>query len=378
MQNQLTEEVFADGSSYFTAILSNISQAKYTIDLETYIFSSDTLGSLMADALSKAALRGVKVRVLVDGAGTPIWGGKLTRRLEKAGVETRIFHPFPWRLWHWSRSFVRLPKILKAIYLLLKINSRNHRKVIIIDNKIVYVGSFNISKCHLSKDQGGDYWRDTGVCIINADISDLNQAFEAAWHHIPVQDRLRAIFKYINKNPTFRLNNTRHRRRILYKNLLKRIENARKRIWITNAYFVPDNFLLKKLREAAELGVDVRILLPHKSDIFVMPWASTAFYFKLLKAGVRIFEYTKSILHAKTLIIDDWMTVGSSNLNQRSLLHDLEVDVNISDPESRKIIEDQFLIDLQTTNEISLPHWQQRPFYQRFLGWLTLYMKYWI
>ena len=86
----------------------------------------------------------------------------------------------------------------------------------------------------------------------------------------------------------------------------------------------------------------------------------------------------KVFYHAKTLIIDDWMIVGSSNLNQRSLLHDLEVDVNISQPDSKKIIEDQFLTDLKSANEISLPHWQQRPWYQRFLGWMTLYLKYWI
>lgn len=359
-------------------MLSDISQAKKSIDLETYIFNGDSLGDTVAEALIQAAKRNVSVRVHVDGAGTPVWGGNMTKRLERAGVETRIFHPFPWRMWHWSRSFVKLPKLLKAIYLLLKINSRNHRKVVIIDDNICYVGSFNISKCHLSKEQGGDYWRDTGVRITNAELTNLKQSFDAAWDHLPIQERLRSIFLYINKNPTFRLNNTRHRRRILHKNLLRRVGNAHKRIWITNAYFVPDNFLLKKLREAAELGIDVRILLPHKSDIFVMPWASTAFYFKLLKAGVRIFEYTNTILHAKTLIIDDWMTVGSSNLNQRSLLHDLEVDVNITSIESKKIIEQQFLIDLKTANEISLDNWQQRPWYQRFIGWLALYMKYWI
>lgn len=359
-------------------MLADIAQAKKSIDLETYIFSGDSLGDTITSALIDAAKRGVKVRVNVDGAGTPVWGGNMTKRLEKSGIETRIFHPFPWRLWHWSRSFVHLPKLLKAIYLLLKINSRNHRKVIIIDKKIVYVGSFNISKCHLSKEQGGDYWRDTGVRVVNSDINDLLQSFEAAWNHLPIQERLRSIFRYINKNPAFRLNNTRHRRRILHKNLLRRIANAHKRIWITNAYFVPDNFLLKKLREAAELGIDVRILLPHKSDIFVMPWASTAFYFKLLKAGVRIFEYTPSILHAKSLIIDDWMTIGSSNLNQRSLLHDLEVDANITEVEAKNIIEHQFLLDLSQSDEISLENWHKRPWYQRFVGWLVLYMKYWI
>jgi len=320
----------------------------------------------------------VKVRVLVDGAGSPVWGGNMTRRMEQAGIDTRIFHPFPWRLWHWSRSVIHLPSLLKAVYLLLKINSRNHRKTIIIDEKIVYVGSYNISKCHLTIDQGGQYWRDTGVRINNADISDLRRAYDSAWDHMKVNERMREMFRHMNQEPIFRLNNTRHRRRTQHKRLMRRMQRATQRIWITNAYFVPDNVLLRQLRDAAERGIDVRVLLPRNSDFFVMPWASTAFYFNLLKAGVRIFEYLPSILHAKTLMIDDWVTIGSSNLNHRSIRHDLEVDVNIRDTESIKIVEQQFLTDLRHSQEMSMGNWYHRPWYQRFIGRLALYMKYWI
>ena len=179
---------------------------------------------------------------------------------------------------------MRTRGLLKAIYLMLKINSRNHRKVIIIDDAICFVGSFNISKCHLDKKHGGQCWRDTGVRIVGANLKDLTHAFETAWNHMKTKERIREIFKHVNQNPTFRLNTTRHRRRILHKNLLRRISRCKERIWITNAYFVPDNILLKKLRDAAQRGLDVRILLPQKSDVFVMPWASTAFYFNLLKS----------------------------------------------------------------------------------------------
>lgn len=372
------ENIFVDGSEFFASLIHDIKSAQHSIDLETYIFKNDKLGEEIADAMITAANNQVKIRVLVDGAGSPVWGGSLTRRLERAGIDTRIFHPFPWRIWHWSRSVIRLPLLLKVIYLLLKINSRNHRKVCIIDQRIVYIGSFNISKCHLKLEDGGQGWRDTGVRLENAELSDLSLAFHAAWNHIPIRERMKVIFRHFNKNPIIRLNNTWQRRRILHKNLIRRIKRCKERIWITNAYFVPDNVLLKTLTEAAQKGIDVRILLPRKSDVFVMPWASTTFYYNLIKAGVRIFEYLPNILHAKTLIIDNWVSVGSSNLNHRSLLHDLEVDVNLQLPDSKNVLLKQFTRDLKNSSEISLKNWHTRPLYQRLIGRLALYMKYWI
>lgn len=375
---KLQQIIFANGDSYFKSLLIDIAAAQHKIDLETYIFNPDSLGEQVVQALKTAAKRGVKIRVLVDGAGSPVWSGSFAKQLEKVGIETRIFHPLPWNLGQWSRSHVHATYLLKAIYLLLKINSRNHRKVCIIDNKIAYVGSANISKVHLSNQMGGNNWRDTGIKITGINLSELRAAFNAAWEHLPIKERLQKIFSHIDRNPVIRLNNSRHRRRILYKNLLNRIEHCQNRIWMTNAYFVPDNFLLKNLKDAANRGVDVRILLPQKSDIFFMPWASATFYRSLLKAGARIFEYLPSMLHTKVLILDDWIAIGSSNLNHRSLLHDLEVDINIRTAKAKFEIEQQFLADLKNSQEVFLSQWYKRPWYQRFLGKLLLYVKYWI
>lgn len=372
----LEEQLFFSGSAYFEAMLRDINCAQNSIELETYIFYPDKLGEKFISALSAAARRGVAVRVLLDGAGSRKRDDQIASALEDAGVQARVFHPFPWSLWQWSRSKVRVPFILKAIYLLLKINSRNHRKVCITDNKVVYVGSFNICRQHLEKELDGGGWRDTAVRLSNLDISELNIAFEAAWSHMPIQDRVKQIFRHVQRNPVIRLNHTRHRRRILYKDLLNRIAKTKRRIWITNAYFVPDNFLLRKLNDVATAGVDVRILLPRNSDVVFIPWASNAFYERLLKAGVRIFEYLPTMLHAKTLILDDWMLVGSSNLNHRSLLHDLEVDVNISQPKSCEALEKQFLSDLTCAKEIKLDNWEKLPLHQRIFGRLVLYLKY--
>jgi len=374
----MEETIFSQGEKYFDALCLDIDQAKSTIDLETYIFNNDFLGQQIADRLIAAANRGVKIRILVDGAGTPNWGDSLTIKLTAANIKTQVFHPFPWRLWQWRHTIIHLPFLLKIFYFFSKMNKRNHRKVCIIDHSIIYIGSANISACHLSKNRGGKGWRDTIVKLKGVEVSDLETAYELAWQHSNIQERLHHFFGSINTRSIVRLNTTRHRRRVLYKHLLRRLTQCKLRLWITNAYFVPDNILLKKLIDRAQSGIDVRILLPQKSDFFLMTWATSAFYESLLKAGVRIFEYTPSMLHAKTLILDDWIMVGSSNLNHRSLLHDLEVDANIQLPSSKEIIEQQFLEDLSHSKEIELRDWHKRSWLQKIIGRLVLYTKYWI
>ena len=140
----------------------------------------------------------------------------------------------------------------------------------------------------------------------------------------------------------------------------------------------PDDFLLKKLKDAAEKGIDVRILLPQTSDVRLVNWTAAMFYRSLLKHGVRIFEYLPGVLHAKTLIIDDFVTVGTSNLNHRSLLHDLEVDVNLQQEQAKMLISEQFLNDLTQAREVDITTWQKRPLYKRIIGYFMLYTKYWI
>lgn len=372
------EKIFTCGSNYFESLIADIDQAKDEIELETYIFSKDQIGQKISESLTAAAKRGVRVRVLIDGAGAPMWGGKLFQELNAARVKTKIFHPLPWEMWNWGKSVVRLPLLMKFLFLIVKMNSRNHRKTCLIDHKIAYVGSINIDHCHLAKQDGGEGWRDSAIRIEDADFSSLLTAFDCAFSFRSLRERIKDAFRHVRHNPVFRLNNTRHRRRILHKQLLRRIRRAKQRIWITNAYFVPDNILLRRLRGAARRGCDVRILLPNKSDVIPMPWASTAFYRQLLKAGVKIFEYTAGILHAKTLIIDDWMLIGSSNLNYRSLLHDLEIDVRVSTDDAKLLLANQFKTDLKDSEEITLATWQKRPWYQRWIGRVLLYLKYWI
>lgn len=372
------ERILIDGEHFFESLIHDIQCAEHSIDLETYIFDHDTTGKRVAAALCEAAKRGVSIRVLVDGAGTPFWSATFAKKLEKANVKTKVFHPFPWQFWNWSRSVTKKPFFLNTLYLLLKSNSRNHRKTCLIDNKIAYIGSVNITHCHLKKEAGGKDWRDTSIRLSNINLSELYQAFEIAWTQRTIKERLRETFHHIRREPRVRLNYTRHRRRILHKNLLRRMRLCQQRIWITNAYFVPDNFLLKRLKEAAKNGIDVRILLPKKSNQLIVQWASSTFYSNLLKSGIKIYEYLPGMLHAKSLILDDWMLIGSSNLNHRSMLHDLEVDISVFTEPAKKTLEGLFLTDLTKSTQVELDYWQNRSIHRRILGRMALYLKYWI
>ncbi len=374
------EQLFSGGSPFFNSLLADIKQAKKNIYFETYIFKKDKLGIELVSHLIAAAKQGVKVKILVDGCGTPFWGTDFASLLEKNGIPSKVYHPFPWQLWNWSRSVVKLPFLIKWVYLLFKMTRRNHRKICIIDNKIAYIGSINVTMDHLSKTDGGKEWRDFGLKLQDIDLTDLIEAFQCSWTHRGLKERLKDTFKKIRRDPIIRLNNTWHRRRILHKNLIKRLRLASNRIWIINAYFVPDNTLLKSLIDAAKEGVDVQILLPRQSANFIpLPWASCTFYESLLKHGVKIYEYLPSILHAKTMIIDDWFLMGSSNLDHLSLLHNLEADVKIQDRKNKQKIEAFFHHDLQHSQEINLDNWKHhRPWYQRLMGRIILYAKYWM
>ena len=377
IHTEAVEELFNSATTYFDSMIDDITKAKKQIDLEVYIFGMGIVGQKVRAALCDAAARGVQVRVLVDGAGTPWWGRSFAGVMEKSGAQTRVFHPFPWQLWNWSRSKVKASWLIKFIYLCFTANSRNHRKVVLIDHDTAYLGSINIIVHHLSREEGGQGWRDMAIRLKGAKpVAQLREAFEIAWSHQTIKERITHVFTMIKSQPLIRLNHNRHRRRVLYKQLLWQIQDAHERIWITNAYFIPDSRFLKYLKHAASRGVDVRMLLPSKSDVTFMPWASAVFYDSLLKAGVRIFEYLPGVLHAKTFIVDDWMLLGSSNLNQRSLKHDLEADVNIKMPESKRFLENTFLEDIHESQELHLNNWTKfRPKIQRIVGRIFLYVK---
>jgi cardiolipin synthase len=164
-------------------------------------------------------------------------------------------------------------------------------------------------------------------------------------------------------------------RRRSFRDFISRVQSAQNRIWITNAYLAPSTPLLRALAKAAQRGVDVKILVPRKSDVFFMPWVTAAHYPKLLKSGIQVFEYIPSFLHAKVALIDDWAIVGSSNLNRRSLIHDHEVDVVVSKPSSIQNLEERFMKDLTQSEQIQKAPLSLAAKFGKFLSWL---LKKWI
>jgi cardiolipin synthase len=342
------ENLHYDGDQYFASLIKDIELAHLSIDFETYIFEPDAIGREFEKALAAAAKRGVKVRVLVDGLGAWSWLDRSSPHLARQGVEIHVFHPLIL-----SRIFTRLSRL----------NQRTHRKMCIIDHQKSYIGSLNISIVHSKKNSGARAWRDIGVEIQGQPVRDLETAFEHAWrrsHNLLDGKRhwLEAILspalnRVISRH--VRLNYTARLRRKQFRELLMRIRTAKRRIWITNAYISPARPILSRLKNAARNGIDVRLLVPKTSDVFFMPWVATSHYAALMSSGVRIFEYQPRFLHSKSVIIDAWVTVGTSNLNRRSLLHDLEVDVVLSKPNSLLSLESNFAIDLRDSTEVVSP-----------------------
>jgi cardiolipin synthase len=208
------------------------------------------------------------------------------------------------------------------------------------------------------------------------DVAVLVDTFEEVWLGSWRRLRRRLRKRQRSASSLIRLNVHRRQRRENYLDLLIRIVRAQERVWITNAYFVPDGSLVRALAIAAQSGVDVRILVPRFSDIIFMPWVASAFHLGLLQAGVKVFEYQRSILHAKTMLLDDWALVGSSNLNHRSLLHDLEADVVLADPLATKELGERFREDCAGAREITLGNWRARPWVERMLGRVLLWVRY--
>jgi cardiolipin synthase len=368
-------EIVHDGDAFFNGLEAAINTARQSVDLEFYIFAVDQTGERIFGALERAADRGVSVRLMVDAIGSSALARSSRERILAAGIQFKVFNETPWARW-WREKRGPTTRRSRWKTILRRLNNRNHRKVCIIDGRTAFVGSFNVNDYHLRSKKGASVWRDTGVIVEGGGVAALSETFEEVW--IGRLQRLRRRLRRKNGGefPLVRLNVTRKQRRESYLDLLVRLVGAQRRIWITNAYFVPDGSLLRVLTVAAGAGVDVRILVPSFSDVIFIPWVTSAFHLGLLRAGVKVFEYRDSVLHAKTMVIDDWGVIGSSNLNHRSLLHDLEADIVLVDSPSIASLEERFLVDLERASQVTLDNWRHRPVIERLLGRVLLWFRY--
>jgi len=367
-----------DGPQTMSEMLKAIAAARNHINLETYIFDQDELGLKFADALIEKQQQGVTVNILYDSVGTIGVPAEFFARMRKAGIHLIEFNP------------VNPAKVSGEGW---KINNRDHRKVLIVDGKVAFTGGINISATYAKSslfrsaskptDKSQVGWRDTHIKVEGPAVQTFQWLFVRQWASQDKDDLPEAdyfpkpviagdkVVRVLGSEPGGHFE--------IYKAYALAIQEAKKSIHITSAYFVPDRQTVDALIAAARRGVDVRIVLPGVSDSGLVFYAGHAFYDDLLSAGVKIYQLKLAVLHAKTAVIDGaWSTVGSTNIDTRSFLHNSELNVIVMGEAFGVEMEKAFQEDIKDSNLITLEQWRDRPFVNRMKEWAARFMNYWL
>ncbi|MEO6193021.1 MAG: phospholipase D-like domain-containing protein [Thermoanaerobaculia bacterium] len=342
-------EVYFEGRSAFGAMRDAVRTAQREILLESYIFKDDSTGRLFLAEIQAAADRGIKVRVLADAVGSYETKAEFWQEMESHGIEFYLFHPLFKSMWY--QPF------------------RDHRKILVVDRQVAFTGGMNIGEEYGSwrrRPKPGETWRDTHVRIQGPAAWEMAVVFSEGWVHAGGAElEIEPLPAVAAEAPGVRilvLDSRPKRGQAESAAVMAAVAAASRRtLWITNAYFAPGHRAISVLGEAAAQGVDVRLLLPGKSDVPIARRAGHGHYGQLLERGVRIFEYQPAILHAKTLVADGLVSiVGSTNLDFRSFLFNSECDVLALDAAMAAVMEKAFLADLENSIEIRLEDWRRR------------------
>lgn len=377
-------QLLFDGPQTMAEMMKAIASARNHINFETYIFDQDELGEQFAALLVQKQREGVVVNVIYDSVGTLGVPQVFFDRMREGGVRLIAFNPV---------------NPAKARGNGWKLNNRDHRKMLIVDGKVGFTGGINISDTYAKsspfrsgsraprkeradgEDEVG--WRDTHVRIEGPAVQAMQWLFVQTWIEQDADDLRDAnyfltvpaagdkVVRVLGSHPDGHFE--------IYKAMLLAMQEAKKSIHITCAYFVPDDQTLQALVDAARRGVDVRLVLPSVSDSGLVFHAGRAFYQPLLEAGVKIHELKLSVLHAKTVVIDGvWSTVGSTNIDRRSFLHNSEVNVIVMGDVFGLEMENAFKEDLRNSREVNLATWNKRPLTMRVKEWLARVWDYWL
>jgi cardiolipin synthase len=367
-----------DGPATYQAMFAAMRKAKDHINLETYIFEDDDIGKQFADLLLERQAAGVQVNLIYDSVGCLNTPKVFFERLSAGGVQVLEFNP------------INPLAGNKKEWLL---NNRDHRKLLVVDGRIAFIGGINISESYSSgpssqsarkKGVNTVGWRDTHLQIEGPVVAEFQKLFMNTWskqkgqpltqkNYFPKLDKqgdeiVRAIGS-ASADP----------HSLIYLTLLSAIANAEQRVYLTNAYFVPDPQLLKSLTDAARRGVDVRLVLPSYSDSWTVFHAGRSHYTKLLRAGIKIYERRGAVMHSKTASIDGvWSTIGSTNLDWRSFLHNDEINATILGRDFSRQMDAMFAKDLTESDAIDLDRWKDRSLMLRLKEWLARLAEYWL
>lgn len=346
-------ELFIEGDKLYQSMLDDISAAQKTIQLESYIFAPDEIGQRFIAALIESSQRGINIQVNIDAAGSNFFRSRhYFQQLCRHKIQLHWFHR-----WSWRKPF--------------RYNYRNHRKLLIIDSAIGYVGGFNIHRESSQIISGKQRWRDTHVRFTGSLANHAAQLFEHFWHGeyrwLPPS--------YTDANSQLIPNNTRNCRFQLRCMLEAMFTSAQKSIYLTTPYFVPDRHTQHLIQSASRRGIDVRLLVPRKNDIKLTRWAAHAAYDGLLNAGVKIYEYLPRMLHTKTIIIDNnYAMLGTANLDYRSFFLNYELNLFSHEKKLCQQLQQQFYADLKLAEKIHPRKWKYRFWGERvleFIGWLA-------
>ena len=345
--------VLRNGGRTFPSMLAAIASATTTIDLSSYIYWPGNVASAFTDALAERARAGVEVNVILDGWGSAKLDRGTVHHLQQAGVNVAFFRPPKWFTVH-------------------KLNNRMHRRLLIVDGRIAFAGGVGIADVWAGDADDPEHWRETHVSVEGPAVLDILGGFLENWTEAsktvlgPAHYPKPASFddgvevQVMRSSPKAGGTVTLH----LFN---AAIAGARERLWITTAFLAPGDAFVRLLADAARRGVDVRLLTNGPNiDKEVVRQVGQRCYGPLLEAGVRIFEYQPTMLHAKVLIADDWADVGSSNLDYRSLGLDDELNLAVRDPKTVSEVARQFLQDLEHSKEFDLERWRRRPWTKRF------------
>lgn len=348
------------GSETFPAMIAAIEGARAQICLETYILRADAVGQRFADALCERARAGVAVRLIYDAVGCLTLPVSYLRGLTRAGVDVVEYHPIaPWR-----KRFM--------------LSRRDHRKILVVDDEVAFTGGINISSEYVPESEGGEGWHDVHCQIRGPVVLDLARLFRRVWireggRPYPSPPRPpRSAPRGPGTTLARALDNRKVRRRwAIRRAYLHAINQSTRSISLMNAYFLPDRGICWALQRAARRGVRVRVIVPEVSDVPVIAYATRYLAAKLIRHGVEILCWPERMMHAKTAVIDSvWSTIGSYNLDTRSLLYNLEIAIEIVDRELGAEMDAQFEADARRCRAMSLESWQRRPWLERALSWL--------
>lgn len=345
---------FTNAMDKYEKMLDDIENAKHHIHVEYYIFADDKIGNIIKDALIKKALQGVEVRIIYDGFGSRKTKKAFWEEMRKAGIEAEPFLK------------LAIPKLSS------RLNYRNHRKIVVIDGCIGYVGGINIADRYIHGLDWGP-WRDTHVRIEGKGVQGLQSVFLIGWHF--VTQTLITSRDYFPELPSFgnislqTVNSgpLRDEQEITL-GIMQAIYDAKKSVFIQTPYFIPPESMSQALQAAAKRGLDVRIMVSGKSDVPLVQLASRSFFQEMLQSGVKVYKYEAGFLHSKMMVFDNSLTlIGSVNFDFRSFEHNFEVEAFIYDVEVAKEASSIFIQDQHSSQIISLRNWMKRSKWQKFI-----------